>query len=152
MGAIEMIRKQTLHAASKEFFGASLAVYLLIILAETLKSGYVSYFFNINFLLIVVLVTGVTMVLTDTDRLLLRSAQKLFTYPTDEITRLVNYSKNEVPRTTAVRHQGVLRANSRVMDFSMRSIARMPQIRRSPLSPGQPRKASTKGAMDIVKK
>jgi hypothetical protein len=38
-------------------------------LAETLKEGFVSFFFNLNILLVVVLVSGVIMVLTHNEHL-----------------------------------------------------------------------------------
>ncbi len=51
-----------------ELFQSSLITYLLLTLAESLKDGYVSNFFNLNYLLLVVLVTGVAMVLTDENK------------------------------------------------------------------------------------
>jgi regulator of PEP synthase PpsR (kinase-PPPase family) len=56
---------QVINIASKEFFQAALVTYLLLTLAETVKEGVVSNFFNMNYLLLLVLVTGVAMVLTE---------------------------------------------------------------------------------------
>jgi hypothetical protein len=44
-----------------------LVTYLLLTLAETFREGFVSNFFNINYLLAVVLVSGVAMVLTESE-------------------------------------------------------------------------------------
>lgn len=61
----QMSMKQTINIASREFFQTSLVTYLLLTLAETLSEGFVSNFFNMNYLLLVVLVTGIVMVLTE---------------------------------------------------------------------------------------
>src|SRR5947207_669165 len=57
------------HLLSEEFFQYSLITYLILLLAETLKEGFVSFFFNLNILLVVVLVSGVVMVLTHNEHL-----------------------------------------------------------------------------------
>jgi hypothetical protein len=44
-----------------------LVTYLLLTLAETYREGFVSNFFNINYLLAVVLFSGVAMVLTESE-------------------------------------------------------------------------------------
>lgn len=62
---MKMSAKQNMNIASREFFQTSLVTYLLLTLAETLSEGFVSNFFNMNYLLLVVLVTGVVMVLTE---------------------------------------------------------------------------------------
>jgi hypothetical protein len=147
--------RQKLHTVSREFFTASLTTYLLMVLAEALKSGYVTNFFNINALLLVVLVTGVGMVLSDVDRQMLRSAQRLFTYPTEEISRLVAVSKH-APPSSAVNtpYRRTLRATGRVMDFGLRRINRLPQRRTRP-RPAVPSRNVSKqsgGVMDIIKK
>jgi hypothetical protein len=56
---------RSVYIVAREFFQVSLVTYLLLTLAETLKTGFVSNFFNLNYLLIIVLVTGVAMVLTE---------------------------------------------------------------------------------------
>ncbi|MDB5178660.1 MAG: hypothetical protein JWN01_603 [Patescibacteria group bacterium] len=53
------------NTSSREFFQVSLVTYLLLTLAEALKEGFVSNFFNMNYLLLVVLLAGVAMVLTE---------------------------------------------------------------------------------------
>ncbi|MBW3538351.1 hypothetical protein KY386_02570 [Candidatus Parcubacteria bacterium] len=55
------------NIVAREFFQTALVTYLLLTLAETLREGFVSNFFNMNYLLLVVLVTGVVMVLTEPD-------------------------------------------------------------------------------------
>jgi hypothetical protein len=55
------------NIAAREFFQTSLVTYLVLTLAETLKTGVVSNFFNMNYLLLVVLVTGLAMVLTESE-------------------------------------------------------------------------------------
>jgi hypothetical protein len=52
---------------SREFFQVFLVTYLLLTLAETFREGFVSNFFNINYLLAVVLISGVAMVLTESE-------------------------------------------------------------------------------------
>ena len=60
-----MVWKQPVHIVGREFFGVALVTYLGLTLVETLLPGAVSNFFNLNYLLLVVLVTGVAMVLTE---------------------------------------------------------------------------------------
>jgi hypothetical protein len=66
--------KTTTNIAGREIFQVALVTYLLLTLAETLKEGFVSNFFNMNYLLLVVFVTGLAMVLTE---------------PPDDVTRAV---------------------------------------------------------------
>lgn len=61
--------KIKIHLISKEFFQYSLVTYLILLLAETLKQGIVSFFFNLNILLGIVLISGVVMVLTHNEKL-----------------------------------------------------------------------------------
>jgi hypothetical protein len=61
--------KVRIHFISKEVFQFSLITYLILLLAETIKQGLVSFFFNLNILLIVVLFSGVVMVLTHNEKL-----------------------------------------------------------------------------------
>lgn len=56
---------RTVNLISKEAFQVFLVTYLLLTLTETVKTGFVSNFFNMNYLLLVVLVAGVAMVLTE---------------------------------------------------------------------------------------
>jgi hypothetical protein len=60
--------KKLINVSSREFFQVFLVTYLLLTLAETFREGFVSNFFNINYLLGVVLVSGVAMVLTETEQ------------------------------------------------------------------------------------
>jgi hypothetical protein len=53
------------NTVSKEFFQVLLATYLLLTLTEIYREGFVSNFFNTNYLLLVVLISGVAMVLTE---------------------------------------------------------------------------------------
>ena len=57
--------KQNINIAGREFFQTSLVTYLILTLAETLRAGTVSNFFNMNYLLLVVLITGLAMVITE---------------------------------------------------------------------------------------
>jgi len=61
--------KPKLHILLEELFQFSLITYLILLLAETLQTGFVSYFFNLNILLGVVLVSGILMVLTHNEQL-----------------------------------------------------------------------------------
>jgi hypothetical protein len=57
------------HLVAEEFFQYSLITYLLLLFAETFKQGFVSFFFDPNILLVVVLISGVVMVLTHHEQL-----------------------------------------------------------------------------------
>jgi hypothetical protein len=57
--------KNNINIVGREFFQVFLVTYLLLTLAETWRQGFVSNFFNMNWLLLVVLVSGVAMVLTE---------------------------------------------------------------------------------------
>lgn len=61
------MRNIHIHVLIKEFFQFALVAYLLLFLTETLKAGFVSYFFNLNILLGIVLGSGILMVLTSDD-------------------------------------------------------------------------------------
>jgi len=70
-----------IYIIAKEFFHYSLFTYLLILIAETIKEGIVSYFFNINILLIVVVLSGFVMTITYDEKLSLpTSSHKKITY------------------------------------------------------------------------
>jgi len=47
----------------QNIFEASLVLYLIFLLLETIKEGFISFFFNLNILLVVVLISGVIAVL-----------------------------------------------------------------------------------------
>lgn len=55
---------KTLNIITKEIFQVSLITYLILLLAETVQEGFVSYFFNLNILLALVLVSGIIMTIT----------------------------------------------------------------------------------------
>ncbi|SRR6266403_2262056 len=61
--------KPKLHIIAEEFFQFSLITYLILFLTETLQTGFVSNFFNLNILLEIVLASGVIMVLTHDEKL-----------------------------------------------------------------------------------
>lgn len=65
-----------LHFIAQEFFRYSLATYLLLLLAEAVKPGMVSFFFNMNILLAVVVVCGIGMILTQDKKFLLLPTNK----------------------------------------------------------------------------
>src|SRR5437868_3056023 len=55
------------HIISEELFQFALVTYLILILSETVKTGFVSNFFNLNILLTIVLLAGILMVMTNTE-------------------------------------------------------------------------------------
>lgn len=61
--------KIKVHLVAEEFFQYSLITYLILLFAETIKEGFVSFFFDLNILLVVVLLSGVIMVLTHHEEL-----------------------------------------------------------------------------------
>lgn len=60
-----MTLKDKLHITSREFFQTQFFAYLILAVAETIKKGMVSNFFNMNYLLAVILILGVIMVATE---------------------------------------------------------------------------------------
>lgn len=62
-----------------ELFQFSLVTYIILLIAETLQEGFVSYFFNINILLGIVLLTGIIMLITRYDRLEPQTSHQRFT-------------------------------------------------------------------------
>lgn len=68
--------RQAVNIIGKEFFQVALVTYLLLTLAETLREGFVSNFFNMNYLLLVVLVSGVAMVLTEPNEAIIKSFRR----------------------------------------------------------------------------
>jgi hypothetical protein len=60
--------KNLINISSREFFQVFLVTYLLLTLMETFREGFVSNFFNMNYLLLIVLVSGVAMVLTEPEQ------------------------------------------------------------------------------------
>jgi len=57
-----------IYIFAEEFFQFSLITYLILLFAETLQTGFVSYFFNLNILLGVVLISGITMLITQREQ------------------------------------------------------------------------------------
>lgn len=57
--------KDKLYITSNELFKAAFVTYLILIVVETYYSGTVSNFFNMNYLLAVILILGVIMVATE---------------------------------------------------------------------------------------
>lgn len=60
--------KSLLSTVSEELFQVSIVLYLILLLAETVKAGFVSNFFNLNILLWIVLISGVGMILTGVEK------------------------------------------------------------------------------------
>lgn len=58
-----------IHFIAKEIFQYSLLTYLILFLTEMIKQGLVSFFFNLNILLFIVLLSSIIMVLTNNERL-----------------------------------------------------------------------------------
>ncbi|MEK7570956.1 MAG: hypothetical protein AAB553_01665 [Patescibacteria group bacterium] len=56
--------KLSLHIISREVFLYSLLTYLILLIAETLKKDIVNFFFNLNILLVIVLLGGFLSVCT----------------------------------------------------------------------------------------
>ncbi len=54
-----MLKKDNLAIIFQEIFQVMLSGYLIFLLAETIKEGIISNFFNLNILLLIVLVSGV---------------------------------------------------------------------------------------------
>ena len=63
------IWKVRLHIIFKEVFQYTLIAYLILLFAEMLKPGLVSYFLNLNILLTVIMLSGAAMVLTYNEKL-----------------------------------------------------------------------------------
>lgn len=72
--------KQRIAAISEEGFHISLITYLVLLLLESIKEQFVSYFFDLNILLGVVLVTGILMALTSSERNETVSSHKPFSW------------------------------------------------------------------------
>lgn len=53
---------------NQDIFGVSLSLLIILVLLETIKEGFVSFFFNINYLLVVVLASGVITVLAGEEK------------------------------------------------------------------------------------
>jgi len=54
-----MMLKRHTQILSEELFNISLTSYLLLLLVETMQEGFISYFFDLNWLLAAVLVSGI---------------------------------------------------------------------------------------------
>lgn len=54
-----MYKKQIIFVISRELFQSTLILYLVLAITETLLPGRVSDFFNINYLLIITLISGI---------------------------------------------------------------------------------------------
>jgi hypothetical protein len=57
--------KNKIHIIVSELFHIALITYLCLLTIETIKEGYISYFFNLNWLLGLILCSGIIMVLTE---------------------------------------------------------------------------------------
>jgi hypothetical protein len=64
----------------KEIFQYSLFTYLILLIAETIQEGIVSYFFNLNILLTVVILSGLMMIVTQDDEGNVYSVHKKISY------------------------------------------------------------------------
>jgi hypothetical protein len=56
--------REDINKISIEFFTVSAITYLLLTIAETLRPGTISNFFDLNWLLLIMVITGAAMVLT----------------------------------------------------------------------------------------
>ncbi len=91
--------RSAINIASKEFFQATLVTYLLLTLAEVWREGFVSNFFNMNYLLIIVLISGVAMVLSEAAE---RKYHKRVARAV--IVLSIRTHKRELTRRTAMQH------------------------------------------------
>ena len=71
--------KLKLQLIIEEFFQFSLLTYVLLLLAETVKEGIVSSFFNLTILLVVVVASGVITILLHNEKVTVTSAAKKIT-------------------------------------------------------------------------
>jgi len=71
--------KIKVHIIAQELFQFSLIIYLILVLLESLKQGFVSSYFNLNIIFGILLISGLCMVLTDTKQTtkLLPSGKKI---------------------------------------------------------------------------
>jgi hypothetical protein len=69
--------KLKIYLIAREFFQFSLLTYLILLLTEALSEGFVSFFFNLNILLGVVLLCGVVTILTYNKNLTLPPSKKM---------------------------------------------------------------------------
>jgi hypothetical protein len=69
--------KLKIYLVSREFFQFSLLTYLLLLLTETLSEGFVSLFFNLNILLVVILFCGIISLVTYDNKLALPHKKKI---------------------------------------------------------------------------
>lgn len=60
-----------------ELFKFSLITYLILILAETVKVGFVSFYFDLNYLLLVVLVSGIIIAILGHEKVISDEKSKL---------------------------------------------------------------------------
>jgi hypothetical protein len=60
-----MTPRVTIYIFSREAFQISLLLYMIALGAEIIKPGVVTNFLNLNIILVVVLVSGITMALTE---------------------------------------------------------------------------------------
>lgn len=102
-----MAIRNALNVIGREFFQASLVTYLVLTLTETLKEGFVSNFFNMNYLLAAVLVSGIMMVLTDQEQS--RSASNELS---QSIIRLAILSAYQARKARLAAQQRTLKFNS----------------------------------------
>lgn len=84
--------KPYLSIISKELFQTSLVTYLILLLAETVKTGFVSFFFNMNILVGVVLVSGIVMTLTEDET----EKKEEVTTIIETIVSIINHNEEKI--------------------------------------------------------
>ena len=72
-----IVWKVKIHIIAQEIFQYSLITYLILQIAEIINQGFVSNFFNINILLILILVCGIIMVITNDENNISSQPQKI---------------------------------------------------------------------------
>ena len=70
--------KRAVHIIVRELFQFSIIIYLILFLAELMKEGFVSYFFNPSILLIVIIISGISMIITQSENEVIADPEKPF--------------------------------------------------------------------------
>lgn len=73
--------KNNINIVASEIFNVFLITYLVFILAETLDEGFVTNFLNLNWLLIIVVISGLTSTILGTKTTILKSHKEDWFWP-----------------------------------------------------------------------
>jgi hypothetical protein len=72
-----MVNKSTWGIISREVFQISLTTYLLLLILETLKTGFVINFIDINYILPVIIISGIGMTVLSREQKIERKSNKI---------------------------------------------------------------------------